>query len=86
MGGNGGEWENGGHSIGNVGCGGLWQGAVEETGREMEKNGTNHPFFTVPFSQFFRRLIFPNVPFVKNQLSAPTDGKMGIFATGRHGS
>ena len=73
-------------SIGNVGCGGLWQGVVEENGTKMEKNGMKHPCFTVPFSQFSRRSkIFPKVPFVKIS-SAPTDGKMRIFATGHHGS
>ena len=70
-GGNGeGGWENSGRSTWDVGCGGLWQDVVVENGRKMgekwEKSGTKYAFFTVPFSEFFRRSkIFPTVPFVK---------------------
>ena len=87
---NGGKWGgNVGHSTRDVGCGGLWRDAAEEVGqkgRKWEKTGTKYPFFTVPFSPFSRRSkSFPTVSFVKkNQLTALTDGKVGIFATHGH--
>ena len=51
-------------------------------GAKWEKNGTKYPFFTVPFFVFLRRSkILPTVPFVKEQLTALTEGKLGNFAT-----
>ena len=49
-----------------------------------EKNGTKCPFFTVPYSPFFSSSkIFTTVPFVKNQVTALTDGRMGNLAPHR---
>ena len=44
-------------------------------GEKWEKNGTQYPFFRVPFFPFFRRSkILPTVPFVKTSaLHSPTD-------------
>ena len=70
-----------------VGCGGLWRNVVEEngeqTGRKMGRN--------IQFSQSLCP-IYPEVEdlplwfLCKNQLTALTDGKMGIFATHRYSS
>ena len=85
----GGKWEGNGEIVGIAhgmwvveGCGGMW---LRKMGGTWEKNGTKQSFFAVPFSPFFPgSKMFPTIPFVKNQLTALTDRKVGIFATHRH--
>ena len=57
MRGNGAEWENSGHSIRDVGSGGLWRDVVEDNGGEWEENGRKMGQNT-HFSQFH----FPQFP------------------------
>ena len=70
----GGVWGNSRHSTQDVGCGGLWWDVVEESGTKKEKIWTKYPFFTVPFSRFFRRLKI--APFLKTRTH---QRKNGIF-------
>ena len=59
------------------GCGGM---SSKKMGEKREENEIRYPFFTVPFSPFFRRSkMFPTVPFVKNQLRTHQTEKNGHF-------
>ena len=75
------------------GCGGMWWDVVEKNGTKMGENGRKmgrNTYFPVAHrgrivGTFCRRSkIVPTVPFVKNQLTELTDGKMEIFATHRY--
>ena len=62
---------------------GLWRVVVRrKLGQKWDNDGTKYQLFVVTFPPFsWRWKIFTTVPFVKNQLTALTDGKIGNFAT-----
>ena len=80
----GGGWGNDGHSTRDVACGVLWRDVVEENGRKMggkwAKKGTKYSFFNPIFPICSEVEDIPHSSLCKNQLTALTDGKMGIFA------
>ena len=92
MGANGGKWGdmggNGGdigHSIQDVGCGGLWRDVVEKNGAKMGEKWDETPIFqSPPFPIFPEVEDIPKSSLCKNELTALTNGKKGIFATHRH--
>ena len=79
------------HGMGVVkGCGGMWlRNWGQKWGEKWEKNGTKYPFFTAPFSPFFRRSkISPTVPFVRISPPPSQRDKWGFLPptdTHRHG-
>ena len=79
MGGSGGKWgEMGGNGESSTKQYGKCRNNFK-SGRKLGENGTKYLFLTVPFPPFFwRPKIFPTVPF---ELTALTNGKMGISAT-----
>ena len=64
----------------------MWRDVVEEKGRKMGEKWDKITIFTIfPFSPSFRRSkISPHSPLCENQLTALTDGTMGMFALRRH--
>ena len=87
MGGTGGNWgelgRNGkiaviAHGMWVVeGCGGMW---LRKMGETREKNGTNYPFSTVPFSPFSRRSkTFPPISFAKTSSSHSQTEKRDVL-------